>query len=71
MYDQGCDNWVTLCDADFTLESEEASCSYLKKDCECQLCAFSVLLTHVESLSDFGAVFAGDRSGHTMQREHQ
>ena len=32
MYDQGCDNWVTLCDADFTLESEEASCSYLKKD---------------------------------------
>ncbi|CAE7739327.1 Sspo [Symbiodinium sp. CCMP2592] len=32
MYDQGCDNWVTLCDADFTLESEEASCSYLKKE---------------------------------------
>ena len=32
LYDRGCDNWVTMCDANFTLESEEGSCSYLKKD---------------------------------------
>ncbi|CAE7555101.1 Hmcn1 [Symbiodinium pilosum] len=32
LYDRGCDNWVTMCDANFTLESEEGSCSYLKKE---------------------------------------
>ena len=32
LYDRGCDNWVTICDANFTLETEEGSCSYLKKD---------------------------------------
>ncbi|CAE7251463.1 SSPO [Symbiodinium natans] len=32
LYDHGCDNWVTLCNTNFTLESEEGSCSYLKKE---------------------------------------
>ena len=80
LYDQGCDNWVTLCDADFTLESEEGSCSYLKKDqgfyapalmhlCPadscCGVASFSL------SLRDVLCNVAGDRSRRAMPREHQ
>ena len=31
LYDRGCDNWLTLCNVNFTLEHEEGSCSYLKQ----------------------------------------
>eukprot|EP00435_Cladocopium_sp_Y103_P004269 s2316_g1.t1 len=32
LYDRGCDNWLTLCNVNFTLEREEGSCSYLKQE---------------------------------------
>lgn len=32
LYDRGCDNWLTLCNVNFTLEHEEGSCSYLKQE---------------------------------------
>ena len=31
LYDRGCDNWLTICNVNFTLEHEEGSCSYLKQ----------------------------------------
>jgi len=32
LYDRGCDNWLTICNVNFTLEHEEGSCSYLKQE---------------------------------------
>ncbi|CAJ1335935.1 unnamed protein product [Effrenium voratum] len=32
LYDQGCNNWLTICDVGLTLEAEEGSCSYMKKE---------------------------------------
>ncbi|CAE7315846.1 Hmcn1 [Symbiodinium pilosum] len=32
LYDQGCNNWLTICDVGFVLEAEENACSYVKKE---------------------------------------
>eukprot|EP00438_Fugacium_kawagutii_P035609 Skav231839 [mRNA] locus=scaffold2215:144409:169507:+ [translate_table: standard] len=32
LYDRGCNNWLTICNVNFTLEREEGSCSYRKQE---------------------------------------